>query len=143
MRGVLIATVACAVLAADLSAATQAQAQMGGAPTGFGRGNRRPGGEDEKKPQYVPGAKASEKIFPLDSTWTAVSINGKPFTGGDPIAPLPTQLEQFVPPGREPLLQGGQELQRVLGQHLIDAVDLRSVHLDRTIHHLSPFRGPG
>ncbi|MDI4667441.1 META domain-containing protein, partial [Xanthobacter autotrophicus] len=84
MRAVLIATLACAVMAVDLTAATQAQAQMGGgAPTGFGRGNRRPGGEEEKKPQYVPGTKASEKIFPLDSTWTAVSLNGKPFTGGD------------------------------------------------------------
>ena len=62
MRAVLIATLACAVMAVDLTAATQAQAQMGGgAPTGFGRGNRRPG----------------------DSTWTAVSLNGKPFTGGD------------------------------------------------------------
>lgn len=51
MRAVLIATLACAVMAVDLTAATQAQAQMGGgAPTGFGRGNRRPGGEEEKKP---------------------------------------------------------------------------------------------
>ena len=64
MRGVLIASLACAVLAMDLTAATQAQAQMGGSPTGFGRGNRRPGGEEEKKPQYVPRTKASETMFP-------------------------------------------------------------------------------
>ena len=92
MRGVLIASLACAVLAMDLTAATQAQAQMGGSPTGFGRGNRRPGGEEEKKPQYVPGTKASEKMFPLDSTWTAVSLNGKPFTGERPSFKLDDQL---------------------------------------------------
>ena len=51
MRGVLIASLACAVLAMDLSAATQAQAQMGGSPTGFGRGNRRPGGEERQREQ--------------------------------------------------------------------------------------------
>ncbi|MCJ2012094.1 META domain-containing protein [Methylobacterium sp. J-076] len=80
MRAVLIATLACTVMAAT----SQAQAQMGGGPnTGFGKGYRRPGGEDKKAPQYVPGTKAQEKNFPLDSTWTAVSINGKPFGGGD------------------------------------------------------------
>lgn len=83
MKAVLIATLACGVVALTLSAATQAQAQMSGPSTGFGKGNRRPGGEDEKKPQYIPGSKATEKIFPLDSTWTAVSLNGKPFNGGD------------------------------------------------------------
>ncbi|MDP4021448.1 META domain-containing protein [Methylobacterium sp. NEAU 140] len=83
MRAVLIATLACAVMAVDVAAVSQAQAQLSGGMTGFGRGNRRPGGEEEKKPQYVPQAKASEKIFPLDSTWTAVSLNGKPFAGGD------------------------------------------------------------
>lgn len=83
MRAVLIAALALAVTAASVAATSQAQAQMGGPGTGFGKGNRRPGGEDEKKPQYVPGAKAQEKNFPLDSTWTAVSLNGKPFSGSD------------------------------------------------------------
>ena len=80
MRAILIAA-ACAVVAGGLTTATDAQAQ-GGNISGFGKGNRRPGGEEEKK-QYVPAAKATEKIFPLDSTWTAVSLNGKPFNGGD------------------------------------------------------------
>ncbi len=35
------------------------------------------------QPQYIPPMKAQEKIFPLDSTWTAVSLNGKPFAGAD------------------------------------------------------------
>ncbi|GAB6841649.1 heat shock protein HslJ [Methylorubrum rhodinum] len=47
--------------------------------TGFGQGGR----TQEKKPQYVPGAKAQEKMFPLGATWTAVSLNGKPFNGND------------------------------------------------------------
>jgi heat shock protein HslJ len=47
--------------------------------TGFGQGGR----NQEKKPQYVPGAKAQEKMFPLGATWTAVSLNGKPFNGND------------------------------------------------------------
>lgn len=83
MKAVLIATLACAVTAASLVATSQAQAQMGGAGIGYGKGNRRPGGEDKKAPQYVPGAQAQEKTFPLDSTWTAVSLNGKPFSGID------------------------------------------------------------
>lgn len=83
MRAVLIATLACTVTAASVVATSQAQAQMGGPTTGFGKGYRRPGGEEGKKPQYVPGARAQEKNFPLDSTWTAVSLNGKPFGGND------------------------------------------------------------
>lgn len=84
MRAVLIAALAFTVTAVSVVATSQAQAQMGGgANTGYGKGYRRPGGEDGKKPQYVPGAKAQEKNFPLDSTWTAVSLNGKPFGGAD------------------------------------------------------------
>jgi heat shock protein HslJ len=41
------------------------------------------GREQEKQKQYVPGAKAQEKMFPLDSTWTVVSVNGKTFPGGE------------------------------------------------------------
>lgn len=84
MRAVLIATLACTVMAAGVVVtATEAQAQMGGPVTGFGKGYRRPGGEDKKDPQYVPGSRGAEKNFPLDSTWTAVSLNGKPFGGAD------------------------------------------------------------
>ncbi len=83
MRAVLIATLACAVTAGTVMVSSQAQAQMSGPTTGFGKGFRRPGGEDQKAPQYVPGARGAEKNFPLDSTWTAVSLNGKPFGGAD------------------------------------------------------------
>lgn len=80
MNRMLSAALACAVLAGW--GAAPAHAQMGGAAgvNGFGAGPR---GGQEKKPQYVPGAKAQEKMFPLGSTWTAVSLNGKPFSGGD------------------------------------------------------------
>ncbi|HEV7440944.1 MAG TPA: META domain-containing protein [Methylobacterium sp.] len=79
MRATLIAALVCAVAAGSVTAATQVQAQ---GMSGFGKKNRRPGGEEEKK-QYIPAAKAQEKIFPLDSTWTAVTLNGKPFGGVD------------------------------------------------------------
>ena len=82
MKSMLIAALACAVGALALTAATETQAQSP-SMSGFGKGARRPGGEDAKKEQYIPAAKPTEKIFPLDSTWTAVSINGKPFGGGD------------------------------------------------------------
>ncbi|MCJ2010058.1 META domain-containing protein [Methylobacterium sp. J-092] len=80
MKLMLIAALACAAGALVLTTATETRAQN--SISGFGKGNRRPGGED-KKEQYIPGAKQTEKVFPLDSTWTAVSINGKPFGGTD------------------------------------------------------------
>lgn len=80
MKPMLIAALACAAGALVLATATETRAQN--SISGFGKGNRRPGGED-KKEQYIPGAKQTEKVFPLDSTWTAVSINGKPFGGTD------------------------------------------------------------
>jgi heat shock protein HslJ len=80
MKPMLIAALACAAGALVLTTATETRAQN--SISGFGKGNRRPGGED-KKEQYIPGAKQTEKVFPLDSTWTAVSINGKPFGGTD------------------------------------------------------------
>ncbi len=43
---------------------------------GWGSKNRE---QATKAKQYVPAAKAQEKMFPLDSTWTAVSVNGKTF----------------------------------------------------------------
>ena len=77
MNRMLTAALACAVAAFAAAPAT-AQMGMGGNPSGFGAGK-----QPEKKPQYVPGAKPQEKIFPLGSMWTAVSMNGKPFTGAD------------------------------------------------------------
>ena len=64
--------------------ASEAQAQGAQMPmaTGFGAGNPAQQGQ-AKAPQYVPNAKAQEKIFPLGETWTAVSLNGKRFQGGD------------------------------------------------------------
>ncbi|MEH3119378.1 MAG: META domain-containing protein [Methylorubrum populi] len=82
MNRMLTAVLACAVaaVAAGTLGAAPAMAQMGmgGNPSGFGAGK-----QPEKKPQYVPGAKPQEKMFPLGSMWTAVSMNGKPFTGAD------------------------------------------------------------
>lgn len=62
---------ACAVALA-VSAPASAQNVLG-----YGQKNR----DKPKAKQYVPAAKAQEKMFPLDSTWTAVSVNGKPFPG--------------------------------------------------------------
>ena len=79
MNRMLTATLACAVAASVLATVpAAAQMGMGGNPSGFGAGK-----QPEKKPQYVPGAKPTEKMFPLGSMWTAVSMNGKPFTGAD------------------------------------------------------------
>ncbi|GJE81346.1 META domain-containing protein [Methylorubrum thiocyanatum] len=79
MNRMLTATLACAVAASMLATVpAAAQMGMGGNPSGFGAGK-----QPEKKPQYVPGAKPTEKMFPLGSMWTAVSMNGKPFTGAD------------------------------------------------------------
>src|SRR6185312_13579322 len=70
-------TLTVAPLAGTMIASTPSQAQMGGVRQ-LGQGQ-----QPEKKPQYVPGAKAQEKVFPLGTTWTAVSLNGKSFSGGD------------------------------------------------------------
>ncbi|MCJ2036942.1 META domain-containing protein [Methylobacterium sp. J-068] len=77
MRAFRIAVVAGAIATGAMS--TAATAQMGNNVTGFGRDAR----EKPEKKQYVPAAKPQEKIFPLDATWTAVSLNGKAFGGGD------------------------------------------------------------
>ncbi len=50
MRAVLIATLACTVTAASVFVTSEAQAQMGGPSTGYGKGYRRPGGEEGKSP---------------------------------------------------------------------------------------------
>lgn len=74
MRAIVFAAVACAIAAG--SAVTSVQAQ---GVTGFGRDAR----EKPDKKQYIPATKPQEKIFPLDATWTAVSLNGKQFNGAD------------------------------------------------------------
>jgi len=75
----LTAALAGAVAVAALAAGPALAQQGTNAITGFGQGGRAP----EKKPQYVPGAKQQEKMFPLGASWTAVSLNGKPYTGAD------------------------------------------------------------
>lgn len=77
MRGLLTTAMACLAVAGTL-AASEAQAQAPSQVQNMGAARDQP-----KKPQYVPGAKAQEKVFPLGETWTAVSMNGKPFNGGD------------------------------------------------------------
>lgn len=79
MRMKLTTAMAFAIAGASLLAGTAANAQMSNNVTGFGQQNRN---KAEQK-QYVPAAKAQEKVFPLDSTWTAVSLNGKAFNGAD------------------------------------------------------------
>ncbi|NEU13298.1 META domain-containing protein [Methylobacterium sp. BTF04] len=80
MRAILIAAMAGAIAATAVTTATSVRAQgMGGNVTGFGKDAR----EKPEKKQYIPGTKAQEKVFPLDSTWTAVSLNGKVFSGND------------------------------------------------------------
>ncbi|GJD51579.1 hypothetical protein OPKNFCMD_4334 [Methylobacterium crusticola] len=72
MKAMRVAVAAGAV--ALVASATQASAQ---AMLGYGQKNR----DKSEQKQYIPPTKAQEKIFPLDSTWTAVSLNGKPFPG--------------------------------------------------------------
>ncbi|BCM84027.1 META domain-containing protein [Methylobacterium indicum] len=74
MKAMQVALAAGAV--ALLASATQASAQN---MLGYGQKNR----DKAAQPQYIPPMKAQEKVFPLDSTWTAVSLNGKPFAGAD------------------------------------------------------------
>ncbi|ACA16732.1 protein of unknown function DUF306 Meta and HslJ [Methylobacterium sp. 4-46] len=68
--------VALVAFAAQVASATSASAQ---AILGYGQKNR----DKSEQKQYIPPAKAQEKIFPLDSTWTAVSLNGKPFPSSE------------------------------------------------------------
>lgn len=78
MRGMLTTAAACLAAAGSLIAAGAAQAQAPSQVQNMGAARNEP-----KKPQYIPGNKPQEKIFPLGETWTAVSLNGKPFSGGD------------------------------------------------------------
>ena len=65
-----------ALIFAALGAASPASAQ---AARGWGQKQR----DQAKAKQYVPPTKAQEKMFPLDSTWTVVTVNGKPFPGSE------------------------------------------------------------
>ena len=75
MRTSRIAVLVGAALALGSAGAAEAQGI-----TGYGRKNR----TQEKEKPYIPPTKASEKTFPLDATWTAVSLNGKSFSGERP-----------------------------------------------------------
>ena len=83
MKGTLKIALACTAVAAAMLGGTQAQAQMMGRGSNMNTLAAPKAGSSEKKPQYIPGAKAQEKIFPLGETWTAVSFNGKPYNGND------------------------------------------------------------
>lgn len=52
----------------------------------------RPAGPTRQVDTKVPQPLERDKIFPLGSAWTAVSLNGKPFTGERPSFKLDTQL---------------------------------------------------
>jgi len=76
-----------AILFAALATVSEAHAQTAatlGRPAGPTRQ------VDTKVPQ--PGQGQAGKIFPLNSSWVAVSLNGKPFTGDRPSFKLDDQL---------------------------------------------------
>jgi heat shock protein HslJ len=52
----------------------------------------RPAGPTRQVDPKVPQPLERDKIFPLGSSWTAVSLNGKPFGGERPSFKLDTQL---------------------------------------------------
>ncbi|MGO4572951.1 META domain-containing protein [Microvirga sp. 2TAF3] len=52
----------------------------------------RPAGPTRQVDTKVPQPGQLDKIFPLGATWTAVSLNGKPFTGDRPSFSLDDQL---------------------------------------------------
>ncbi|MCB8820449.1 META domain-containing protein [Microvirga rosea] len=74
-----------AALLAALAAVPAAHAQTS---TVLGR----PAGPTRTVDTKVPQPGQLDKIFPLGSTWTAVSLNGKPFTGDRPSFTLDDQL---------------------------------------------------
>ncbi len=77
MKGMLKAALAGVIVAGLPIASIEALAQQ------MPLQQLNPGAKPEKAPQRVPNAKAQEKIFPLGQTWTAVSLNGKAFSGGE------------------------------------------------------------
>ena len=52
----------------------------------------RPAGPTRTVDSKVPQPGQTDKIFPLGSSWVAVSLNGKPFTGERPSFALDDQL---------------------------------------------------
>jgi heat shock protein HslJ len=52
----------------------------------------RPAGPTRQVDPKVPQPLERDKIFPLGSSWTAVSLNGKPFSGERPSFRLDTQM---------------------------------------------------
>lgn len=74
-----------AALLAALAAVPAAHAQTS---TVIGR----PAGPTRTVDTKVPQPSQLDKVFPLGSTWTAVSLNGKPFTGDRPSFTLDDQL---------------------------------------------------
>lgn len=77
MKGCWNTALAIGVMAGSLVAATQVVAQ------GMPMQQLGTGQQPQKKPQVIPQAKAQEKIFPLGTTWTAVSLNGKAIAGSE------------------------------------------------------------
>jgi heat shock protein HslJ len=75
-----------ATLFAALAAASGAYAQSAAATLG------RPAGPTRQVDPKVPQPGQNGKIFPLGSSWVAVSLNGKPFTGERPSFKLDDQL---------------------------------------------------
>jgi heat shock protein HslJ len=74
-----------AALLAAFAAVPAAYAQTSTAPG-------RPAGPARRVDTKVPQPGQQDKIFPIGSVWTAVSLNGKPFTGDRPSFALDDQL---------------------------------------------------
>ncbi|MBZ6076126.1 META domain-containing protein [Microvirga puerhi] len=85
MNEVLMNALRLAALLAALAAVPAAHAQTS---TTLGR----PAGPTRTVDTKVPQPSQQDKIFPLRSIWTAVSLNGKPFTGDRPSFSLDDQL---------------------------------------------------
>ncbi|QFU15703.1 META domain-containing protein [Microvirga thermotolerans] len=85
MNEVLMNALRLAALLAALAVVPAAHAQTS---TVYGR----PAGPTRTVDNKVPQPGQQDKIFPLGSVWTAVSLNGKPFTGDRPSFTLDDQL---------------------------------------------------
>ncbi len=80
-------------LAALLAAfATVSTAQMSEASAQSAATLGRPAGPTRQVDNKVPQPGEGGKVFPLNSSWIAVSLNGKPFTGDRPSFKLDDQL---------------------------------------------------
>jgi len=80
-------------LAALLAAfATVSAAQVSGADAQTAATLGRPAGPTRQVDPKVPQPGAQGKVFPLNSSWIALSLNNKPFTGERPTFKLDDQL---------------------------------------------------